>query len=287
MIRLNYTPEYTVENGVYTVPLKIEQDGKEITGHRNITAQVKQTTANILTPEVKLNKSAVINFDNPEDKVELYITIQDEPQPLVIGFELSSPEETAETTAETVEDTEHHEDVQETAEDTEHHEDVQETAEDTEHHEDVQETVEDTEHHEDVQETAEDTEHHEDVQETDTVQDELEAHTDTLEETEQKPTATEEKSDTDVSGYPILTSTQSVKFDFIFTYQANEILSGTIKDPSTKKVYNQAISVKDKIVFYRDTNTNLYYWITEDKVLFAYGYTELLLLVNEYLTSTK
>lgn len=235
MIRLNYTPEYTVENGVYTVPLKIEQDGKEITGQRNITAQVKQTTANILTPEVKLNKSAVIKFDNPEDKVELYITIQDEPQPLVIGFELSSPEETTETTAETVEDTEHHEEVQE----------------------------------------------------TDTVQDELEAHTDTLEETEQKPTATEEKSDTDVSGYPILTSTQSVKFDFIFTYQANEILSGTIKDPSTRKVYNQAISVKDKIVFYRDTNTNLYYWITEDKVLFASGYTELLLLVNEYLTSTK
>lgn len=247
MIRLNYTPEYTVENGVYTVPLKIEQDGKEITGQRNITAQVKQTTANILTPEVKLNKSAVIKFDNPEDKVELYITIQDEPQPLVIGFELSSPEETTETTAETVEDTEHHEDVQETAEVTEQPE----------------------------------------VQETNTVQDELEAHTDTLEETEQKPTATEEKSDTDISGYPILTSTQSVKFDFIFTYQANEILSGTIKDPSTRKVYNQAISVKDKIVFYRDTNTNLYYWITEDKVLFAPGYTELLLLVNEYLTSTK
>ena len=253
MIRLNYTPEYTVEDGVYTVPLKIEQDGKEITGQRNITAQVKQTTANILTPEVKLNKSAVIKFDNPEDQVELYITIQDEPQPLVIGFELSSPEETAETTAETVEDTEHHEDA---------------------------------EHHEDVQETAEVTEQPE-VQETDTVQDELEAHTDTLEKTEQKPTATEEKSDTDVSGYPILTSTQSVKFDFIFTYQANEILSGTIKDSSTQKVYNQAISVKDKIVFYRDTNTNLYYWITEDKVLFASGYTELLLLVNEYLTSTK
>lgn len=249
MIRLNYTPEYTVENGVYTVPLKIEQDGKEITGQRNITAQVKQTTANILTPEVKLNKSAVIKFDNPEDKVELYITIQDEPQPLVIGFELSSPEETAETTAETVEDTEHHEDVQETAEVAEQPKDDQETS--------------------------------------DTVQDELEAHTDTLEETEQKPTATEEKSDTDVSGYPILTSTQSVKFDFIFTYQANEILSGTIKDSSTQKVYNQAISVKDKIVFYRDTNTNLYYWITEDKVLFASGYTELLLLVNEYLTSTK
>lgn len=243
MIRLNYTPEYTVEDGVYTVPLKIEQDGKEITGQRNITAQVKQTTANILTPEVKLNKSAVIKFDNPEDQVELYITIQDEPQPLVIGFELSSPEETAET-------------------------------------------VEDTEHHEDVQETAEVTEQPE-VQETNTVQDELEAHTDTLEETEQKPTATEEKSDTDVSSYPILTSTQSVKFDFIFTYQANEILSGTIKDSSTKKVYNQAISVKDKIVFYRDTNTNLYYWITKDKVLFASGYTELLLLVNEYLTSTK
>nr|DAF95654.1 MAG TPA: hypothetical protein [Myoviridae sp. ctCo31] len=40
-------------------------------------------------------------------------------------------------------------------------------------------------------------------------------------------------------------------------------------------------------MFYRDTNTNLYYWITEDKVLFASGYTELLLLVNEYLTSTK
>jgi hypothetical protein len=75
---------------------------------------------------VKLNKSAVIKFDNPEDKVELYITIQDEPQPLVIGFELSSPEETAETTAETVEDTEHHEDVQETAEVTEQPE-VQET----------------------------------------------------------------------------------------------------------------------------------------------------------------
>lgn len=234
MIRLNYTPEYTVEDGVYTVPLKIEQDGKEITGQRNITAQVKQTTANILTPEVKLNKSAVIKFDNPEDKVELYITIQDEPQPLVIGFELSSPEETTETTAETVEDTEQPE-----------------------------------------------------VQETDAVQDELEAHTDTLEETEQKPTATEEKSDTDVSSYPILTSTQSVKFDFIFTFQANEILSGKIKDSSTQKVYNQAISVKDKIVFYRDTNTNLYYWITEDKVLFASGYTELLLLVNEYLTSTK
>lgn len=251
MIRLNYTPEYTVENGVYTVPLKIEQDGKEITGQRNITAQVKQTTANILTPEVKLNKSAVIKFDNPEDQVELYITIQDEPQPLVIGFELSSPEETAETT----EDTEQQEDSQED-------EDTEKTAEVAEQPKDDQET-------------------------SDTVQDELEAHTDTLEETEQKPTATEEKSDTDVSGYPILTSTQSVKFDFIFTYQANEILSGTIKDPSTKKVYNQAISVKDKIVFYRDTNTNLYYWITEDKVLFASGYTELLLLVNEYLTSTK
>lgn len=251
MIRLNYTPEYTVENGVYTVPLKIEQDGKEITGQRNITAQVKQTTANILTPEVKLNKSAVIKFDNPEDQVELYITIQDEPQPLVIGFELSSPEETAETT----EDTEQQEDSQEDA-------DTEKTAEVAEQPKDDQET-------------------------SDTVQDELEAHTDTLEETEQKPTATEEKSDTDVSGYPILTSTQSVKFDFIFTYQANEILSGTIKDPSTKKVYNQAISVKDKIVFYRDTNTNLYYWITEDKVLFASGYTELLLLVNEYLTSTK
>lgn len=251
MIRLNYTPEYTVENGVYTVPLKIEQDGKEITGQRNITAQVKQTTANILTPEVKLNKSAVIKFDNPEDQVELYITIQDEPQPLVIGFELSSPEETAETT----EDTEQQEDSQEDA-------DTEKTAEVAEQPKDDQET-------------------------SDTVQDELEAHTDTLEETEQKPTATEEKSDTDVSGYPILTSTQSVKFDFIFTYQANEILSGTIKDPSTKKVYNQAILVKDKIVFYRDTNTNLYYWITEDKVLFASGYTELLLLVNEYLTSTK
>lgn len=251
MIRLNYTPEYTVENGVYTVPLKIEQDGKEITGQRNITAQVKQTTANILTPEVKLNKSAVIKFDNPEDQVELYITIQDEPQPLVIGFELSSPEETTETT----EDTEQQEDSQEDA-------DTEKTAEVAEQPKDDQET-------------------------SDTVQDELEAHTDTLEETEQKPTATEEKSDTDVSGYPILTSTQSVKFDFIFTYQANEILSGTIKDPSTKKVYNQAISVKDKIVFYRDTNTNLYYWITEDKVLFASGYTELLLLVNEYLTSTK
>lgn len=251
MIRLNYTPEYTVEDGVYTVPLKIEQDGKEITGQRNITAQVKQTTANILTPEVKLNKSAVIKFDNPEDKVELYITIQDEPQPLVIGFELSSPEETAETT----EDTEQQEDSQEDA-------DTEKTAEVAEQPKDDQET-------------------------SDTVQDELEAHTDTLEETEQKPTDTEEKSVTDVSGYPILTSTSSVKFDFIFTYQANEILSGTIKDPSTRKVYNQAISVKDKIVFYRDTNTNLYYWITEDKVLFASGYTELLLLVNEYLTSTK
>ena len=250
MIRLNYTPEYTVEDGVYTVPLKIEQDGKEITGQRNITAQVKQTTANILTPEVKLNKSAVIKFDNPEDQVELYITIQDEPQPLVIGFELSSPEETAETT-----------------EDTEQQEDSQEDA--------------------DAEKTAEVAEQPKDDQETDTVQDELEAHTDTLEETEQKPTDTEEKSVTDVSGYPILTSTSSVKFDFIFTYQANEILSGKIKDPSTRKVYNQAISVKDKIVFYRDTNTNLYYWITEDKVLFASGYTELLLLVNEYLTSTK
>ena len=252
MIRLNYTPEYTVEDGVYTVPLKIEQDGKEITGQRNITAQVKQTTANILTPEVKLNKSAVIKFDNPEDKVELYITIQDEPQPLVIGFELSSPEEKTET------------------------------AEVTEQPEDAQETT-DTEKTTETAEVAEQPE----VQETDTVQDELEAHTDTLEETEQKPTDTEEKSVTDVSGYPILTSTQSVKFDFIFTYQANEILSGTIKDPSTQKVYNQAISVKDKIVFYRDTNTNLYYWITEGKVLFAPGYTELLLLVNEYLTSTK
>ena len=249
MIRLNYTPEYTVEDGVYTVPLKIEQDGKEITGQRNITAQVKQTTANILTPEVKLNKSAVIKFDNPEDQVELYITIQDEPQPLVIGFELSSPEETSETT----EDTEQQEDSQEDA-------DTEKTAE-----------------------VAEEPK----AKETDTVQDELEAHTDTLEETEQKPTDTEEKSVTDVSGYPILTSTSSVKFDFIFTYQANEILSGKIKDPSTRKVYNQAISVKDKIVFYRDTNTNLYYWITEDKVLFASGYTELLLLVNEYLTSTK
>ena len=251
MIRLNYTPEYTVEDGVYTVPLKIEQDGKEITGQRNITAQVKQTTANILTPEVKLNKSAVIKFDNPEDQVELYITIQDEPQPLVISFELSSPEETSETT----EDTEQQEDSQEDA-------DTEKTAEVAEQPKDDQET-------------------------SDTVQDELEAHTDTLEETEQKPTDTEEKSVTDVSGYPILTSTSSVKFDFIFTYQANEILSGTIKDPSTRKVYNQAISVKDKIVFYRDTNTNLYYWITEDKVLFASGYTELLLLVNEYLTSTK
>lgn len=252
MIRLNYTPEYTVENGVYTVPLKIEQDGKEITGQRNITAQVKQTTANILTPEVKLNKSAVIKFDNPEDKVELYITIQDEPQPLVIGFELSkqAADETAETTV-----------ADETTED---------QAETSETAETVEETVEQPK-----------------VQETSTVQDELEAHTDTLVETEQKPTATEEKSVTDVSGYPILTSTQSVKFDFIFTYQANEILSGTIKDPSTQKVYNQAINVKDKIVFYRDTNTNLYYWITEDKVLFAHGYTELLLLVNEYLTSTK
>ena len=251
MIRLNYTPEYTVEDGVYTVPLKIEQDGKEITGQRNIIAQVKQTTANILTPEVKLNKSAVIKFDNPEDQVELYITIQDEPQPLVIGFELSSTEETSETT----EDTEQQEDSQEDA-------DTEKTAEVAEQPKDDQET-------------------------SDTVQDELEAHTDTLEETEQKPTDTEEKSVTDVSGYPILTSTSSVKFDFIFTYQANEILSGTIKDPSTRKVYNQAISVKDKIVFYRDTNTNLYYWITEDKVLFASGYTELLLLVNEYLTSTK
>ena len=249
MIRLNYTPEYTVEDGVYTVPLKIEQDGKEITGQRNITAQVKQTTANILTPEVKLNKSAVIKFDNPEDQVELYITIQDEPQPLVIGFELSEPESNTEeaNTAETTNVVEETEDNAETAEVTEQPE----------------------------------------VQETDTVQDELEAHTDTLEETEQKPTATEEKSDTDVSSYPILTSTQSVKFDFIFTFQANEILSGKIKDSSTQKVYNQAISVKDKIVFYRDTNTNLYYWITEDKVLFASGYTELLLLVNEYLTSTK
>lgn len=248
MIRLNYTPEYTVEDGVYTVPLKIEQDGKEITGQRNITAQVKQTTANILTPEVKLNKSAVIKFDNPEDQVELYITIQDEPQPLVIGFELFSSEETAE-------DTEQQEDSQEDA-------DTEKTAEVAEQSKDDQET-------------------------SDTVQDELDAHTDTLEETEQKPTDTEEKSVTDVSGYPILTSTQSVKFDFIFTYQANEILSGTIKDSSTQKVYNQAISVKDKIVFYRDTNTNLYYWITEDKVLFVSGYTELLLLVNEYLTSTK
>lgn len=246
MIRLNYTPEYTVEDGVYTVPLKIEQDGKEITGQRNIIAQVKQTTANILTPEVKLNKSAVIKFDNPEDQVELYITIQDEPQPLVIGFELSSTEE---------------------------------TTEDTEQQEDSQEDT-------DTEKTTEDTEEPK-AKETNTAQDELEAHTDTLEETEQKPTDTEEKSVTDVSGYPILTSTSSVKFDFIFTYQANEILSGTIKDPSTKKVYNQAISVKDKIVFYRDTNTNLYYWITEDKVLFASGYTELLLLVNEYLTSTK
>lgn len=248
MIRLNYTPEYTVEDGVYTVPLKIEQDGKEITGQRNITAQVKQTTANILTPEVKLNKSAVIKFDNPEDKVELYITIQDEPQPLVIGFELSEPEDDTEETTETDETTNAVEDHTETKE----------------------ESTEQSE-----------------VKESDTVQDELEAHTDTLEETEQKPTDAEEKSATDVSGYPILTSTSSVKFDFIFTYQANEILSGTIKDPSTRKVYNQAISVKDKIVFYRDTNTNLYYWITEDKVLFAHGYTELLLLVNEYLTSTK
>lgn len=256
MIRLNYTPEYTVENGVYTVPLKIEQDGKEITGQRNITAQVKQTTANILTPEVKLNKSAVIKFDNPEDKVELYITIQDEPQPLVIGFELSEPESNTEeaNTAETA-------DADETTED---HVETSETAET-------------------VEESAEQPE----VQETNTVQDELEAHTDTLVETEQKPTATEEKSATDVSSYPILTSTQSVKFDFIFTFQANEILSGKIKDSSTQKVYNQAISVKDKIVFYRDTNTNLYYWITEDKVLFAPGYTELLLLVNEYLTSVK
>lgn len=255
MIRLNYTPEYTVEDGVYTVPLKIEQDGKEITGQRNITAQVKQTTANILTPEVKLNKSAVIKFDNPEDKVELYITIQDEPQPLVIGFELSEPESNTEeaNTAETSETTN---------------------------------VVEETEDHVETTETEESAEQPE-VQETNTVQDELEAHTDTLVETEQKPTATEEKSATDVSGYPILTSTSSVKFDFIFTFQANEILSGKIKDSSTQKVYNQAISVKDKIVFYRDTNTNLYYWITEDKVLFAHGYTELLLLVNEYLTSVK
>ena len=245
MIRLNYTPEYTVENGVYTVPLKIEQDGKEITGQRNITAQVKQTTANILTPEVKLNKSAVIKFDNPEDKVELYITIQDEPQPLVIGFELSETED------------------------------------------DIEDTDETAETDEDQTETKEESTEQSEVKETNTVQGELEAHTDTLEETEQKPTATEEKSVTDVSGYPILTSTSSVKFDFIFTFQANEILSGKIKDSSTQKVYNQAISVKDKIVFYRDTNTNLYYWITEDKVLFAPGYTELLLLVNEYLTSTK
>lgn len=245
MIRLNYTPEYTVEDGVYTVPLKIEQDGKEITGQRNITAQVKQTTANILTPEVKLNKSAVIKFDNPEDKVELYITIQDEPQPLVIGFELSETED------------------------------------------DIEDTDETAETDEDQTETKEESTEQSEVKETNTVQGELEAHTDTLEETEQKPTSTDEKSATDVSGYPILTSTSSVKFDFIFTYQANEILSGMIKDPSTRKVYNQAISVKDKIVFYRDTNTNLYYWITEDKVLFAHGYTELLLLVNEYLTSVK
>jgi len=104
----------------------LKKEFENYTWNDPATPIIANTTANILTPEVKLNKSAVIKFDNPEDKVELYITIQDEPQPLVIGFELSSPEETAETTAETVEDTEHHEDVQETAEVTEQPE-VQET----------------------------------------------------------------------------------------------------------------------------------------------------------------
>ena len=84
--------------------------------------------------------------------------------------------------------------------------------------------------------------------------------------------------------YPILSNTSNIEFNYIFTSQIKEILDGKIKSEVAKELYIKAINTKNRIVFYRDTNTNLYYWISKEKILFAPSFTELLLNVNEYLT---
>lgn len=216
MITLNYIPELTEVNGVFTVPLKIEQDGKEITGQRNIIAQVKQTTANVLTPEVKLSKNAVIQFDQPEEKVILYITIPDEAEPALMEFDFEQDESEEDTESPPESDSDKPEDL--------------------------------------------------------------------IDEDKQDSTELSETTDNTSNTYPILSNTSNIEFNYIFTSQIKEILDGKIKSEVAKELYNKAINTKNKIVFYRDTNTNLYYWISKEKILFAPSFTELLLNVNEYLT---
>lgn len=85
------------------------------------------------------------------------------------------------------------------------------------------------------------------------------------------------------SKYPILKDTSNVEFSYIFTSQIKEILS---KDENISnealEIYNKAISTTNKIVFYRDTNTNLYYWISKDIILSNSDFVQLLIDVNEH-----
>lgn len=89
------------------------------------------------------------------------------------------------------------------------------------------------------------------------------------------------------NGFPILRDTSNVEFDYIFTSQVKEILSKEITTKETENLYNRAISITNRIVFFRDTNTNIYYWITKDVVLSNFDFVQLLIDVNEYNTKQK
>lgn len=102
--------------------------------------------------------------------------------------------------------------------------------------------------------------------------------------------STEDKSDNvklDANEYPILNSTSQIEFDFVFTSQIKEILSGEIKSENTKRIYDKALSTTNKILFFRDTNTSIYYWITKDVILNDTNFTNLMIEVNEYNRSKK
>lgn len=117
----------------------------------------------------------------------------------------------------------------------------------------------------------------EEVLETDELKEEV------LESFETDTDSTSTKDLNEKSKYPILKDTSNVEFSYIFTSQIKEILS---KDENISnealEIYNKAISTTNKIVFYRDTNTNLYYWISKDAILSNSDFVQLLIDVNEH-----
>lgn len=97
----------------------------------------------------------------------------------------------------------------------------------------------------------------------------------------------EQPKTTGTTEYPILKYVTQVEFDYIFTSQIKEILSGEIKSKNVKEIFARAVNITNKIVFFRDTNTSMYYWISKDKILSSNNFTELLIDVNQYNQSNQ